>query len=184
VRTALILLMFVAAPKISATEFLKARDAEVRALLPKPGEELTPQRRAKTEEVLTRSVDLEAMAKAALGKYWDQQPPAKRKQFLRAFEARFKKLSGDQIEGYRSSKTQFLPEEKLPNGLVKVPTELVIKGEPTKVEYVLKPSGNSWKIVDIIIDDVSTVENYRSSFAKVIKQDGFDGLIARLSKKS
>jgi phospholipid transport system substrate-binding protein len=184
VRTALILLLSAAAPRMSATEFLKARDAEIRALLPKPGEELTPERRAKIEDVLIRSVDLEAMAKAALAKHWDEQPPAKRKQFLRAFEARFKKLSGDQIEGYRSSQTKFFPEEKGEDGLVRVPTELVIKGEPTQVVYALKPWHGSWRIVDIIIDDVSTVENYRASFSKIIKQDGFDGLIARLSKKT
>jgi phospholipid transport system substrate-binding protein len=183
VRSALILIAILVAARPTATEVLKTRDAEIRARLPKPGEELTPQQRAKLEEILTRAVDLEAMAKAALGKHWDEQFPAKRKQFLKAFTSRFKRVSGEQIQAYRESETKFGPEEKL-NGSVRVPTELTIKGEPTKVVYVMRPEGNTWRIVDIIIDDVSTVENYRSSFSRIIAKEGFDGLIARLSKKS
>jgi len=183
VHLALSLIAILAAARPTPTEVLKARDAEIRAHLPKPGEELTPQQRAKLEDILTRAVDLEAMAKAALGKHWDEQPPAKRKQFLKAFINRFKRVSGDQIQSYRESQTKFGPEEKL-DGLVKVPTELTIKGEPTEVVYVMKPEGNTWRIVDIVIDGVSTVENYRSSFSKIIAQEGFDALIARLSKKT
>ncbi len=183
-RFALILATLLLAPRMSATEALKARDAEVRALLPKPGEELTPARRERIENVLIRTVDLEAMAKAALGKNWEQQPPAKRKKFMQAFLSRFKRLTGDQIASYRESQTQFLPEQKDGGDKVIVPTVLVVKGEPTHVDYVMQPRGDAWKIVDIIIDGVSTVENYRSSFSKVIAQEGFDALIAKLSKKS
>jgi phospholipid transport system substrate-binding protein len=176
-------MMVVSAPRISATDVLKARDAEVRALLPKPGAELTPAQREKIENVLIRAVDLEAMAKAALGKHWAEQPPAKRKRFMQAFVSRFKRLTGDQIESYRESQTQFLPEQKKGDDVL-VPTVLVIKGEPTHVDYVMRQTRDGWKIVDIIVDGVSTVENYRSSFSKVIAQEGFDALISKLSKKS
>ena len=128
-RSALILTLLLAAPRMSATEVLKARDAEVRALLPKPGEELSPSRRDQIESVLVRTVDLEG---------------------------------GDRVI---------------------VPTVLVVKGEPTHVNYALQPTGDSWKIVDIIIDEVSTVENYRASFSKVIAQEGFDALIHKLANK-
>jgi len=182
-RSALILTMLLAAPRMSATEVLKARDAEVRALLPKPGDELSPSKRDQIESVLIRTVDLDVMAKEALGKNWEQQPPAKRKQFMQAFRSRFKALTGDQIASYRESKTEFLPEQKDGGDRVIVPTVLVVKGEPTHVNYKMQPTGDSWKIVDIIIDDVSTVENYRASFSKVIAQEGFDALIHKLANK-
>ncbi len=181
-RLALTLMAMMAAAGPTATEVLKARDAEIRARLPKPGAELTPQTRAKLEDILTRAVDLQGMAKAALGKHWSEQPPAKRKQFLNAFLSRFKKVSGDQLQSYRESQTKFGSEEK-EGDLVRVPTELTVKGEPTKVVYAMRSEGSTWRIVDIIIDDVSTVENYRSSFSKIIAKEGFDALIARLSKK-
>ncbi len=181
--SALILMAVLSAPRMSATDALKARDAEVRALLPKPGAELTPATRERIENVLIRAVDLESMAKAALGKHWDEQPPPKRKKFMQAFLARFKRLTGDQIASYRESQTQFLPERKEGQEVL-VPTVLTVKGEPTHVDYVMRAEKDGWRIVDIVIDDVSTVQNYRSSFSKIIAQEGFDSLIAKLSKKS
>jgi len=175
-----VILLFGRAPP-TAAEALKARDAEVRSLLPPPGSELTPAQRSKIETALTRAVDMEAMAKAALGKHWDEQPPAKRQKFLKAFVNRFRRVSGDQIESYRSSKTEFLAEEKQ-DETVRVPTRLEVKGEPTNVVYLMRWDGKEWRIVDIIVDDVSTVENYRSSFSKIIAKDGFDALINRLTK--
>lgn len=182
-RFAIALAALLAAARPTPTEVLKARDTEVRARLPKPGGELTPALRAKLEDTLTHAVDIEGMAKAALGKHWNEQPASKRKQFMNAFLSRFKRVSGDQLQSYRESKTQFGAEEK-EGELVRVPTELTVKGEPTKVVYLMRPEGSTWRIVDIVIDDVSTVQNYRSSFSRIIAQEGFDGLIARLSKKS
>lgn len=183
-RGALGLLAFLAAAEPMATDALKARDAEVRAQLPPPGTTLTPALRAKLENALTKAVDIEGMAKAALGKHWNEQPEAKRKKFIRAFIGRFKRVSGDQLDSYRSSKTEFQREERLEDGAVRVPTRLEVKGEPTNVIYVMRRQGKEWRIVDIIVDDVSTVENYRSSFSKIINKEGFDGLIARLSKSA
>lgn len=165
----------------NATDALKARDAEVRSQLPPPGSPLSPALRSKIENTLTRAVDMEAMAREALGKHWNEQPPQKRQKFLRAFVNRFKRVSGDQIDSYRTSQTEFLREQKQ-GDTVLVPTRLVIKGEPTNVVYVMRKEGNEWRIVDIIIDEVSTVENYRSSFSKIIAKEGFDALINRLSK--
>ncbi len=41
-----------------------------------------------------------------------------------------------------------------------------------------------WRIVDIAVDGVSTVQNYRSSFNRVIQKEGVEGLINRLEKGS
>ena len=65
---------------------------------------------------------------------------------------------------------------------MKVPTEVVIKGEATHIDYVMRKEAGEWRIVDIVVDDVSTVDNYRSSFGRIIKKEGMDGLINRLNK--
>ena len=38
--------------------------------------------------------------------------------------------------------------------------------------------------IDISVDDVSLVTNYRSSFARAIKKDGIDGLIETLRSRN
>ena len=171
----------VAAHAETATQALKARDAEIRAALPKQGTEPTPAQRKQIESIVTKAVDLEGMAKSALGATtWNQTPPAKRKKFLDAFVARFRKATGEQLDQYRSTEVKYLPETQDGDDTI-VPTEVMVKGEPTRVDYRMRQESAAWRIVDIIVDDVSTVENYRASFNRIIKKEGMDGLIARLS---
>jgi phospholipid transport system substrate-binding protein len=42
-----------------------------------------------------------------------------------------------------------------------------------------KASGG-WKVFDVIINNASLVSNYRSSFSTEIRQNGIDGLIAKI----
>jgi phospholipid transport system substrate-binding protein len=171
----------VRAAEVSATEALKARDAEIRAALPPKGQPVTPPVRQKIEVILTKLVDLEGMAKATLGKHWDTQTPVKQKEFLDTFLSSFRSaLSGD-LDAYRRSATTFEAEQSA-NGSVRVPTMLVIKDEPTEVVYTMKKDDSGWRILDITIDGVSTIENYRSSFGRIIQKEGFDALIQRLRK--
>ena len=181
-RAALVLSVLLAATAQAetATEALKARDAEIRAALPPQGTEPTPATRKKLEAIVTKAVDLEGMAKSALGKNWAETPPAKQKKFLEAFKSRFRKATGEQLDQYRSTSIKYFPERKEDDDTY-VPTEVLVKGEPTHIDYRMQRQGETWRIVDIVVDDVSTVENYRSSFNRIIKKEGMDGLIARLN---
>jgi len=174
------LLLAATAQAETATEALKARDGEIRAALPKAGTEPSPETRKKLENIVTKAVDLEGMAKSALGKTWAETPPAKRKKFLDAFVGRFRKATGEQLDQYRSTEVKYFPEKKDDDDTI-VPTEVTVKGEPTHIDYRMRNEAGTWRIVDIVVDDVSTVENYRSSFNRIIKKEGMDGLISRLS---
>ncbi len=169
----------------TATDTLKQRDQEIRAALPAAGTQVTPAARAKLEKILTGAVDLDSMARSALGEStWASTPPAKRKKFLNTFVTRFRRATGDQLDQYRGTQVTYQPEEKTESGDVRVPTEVTVKGEPTNIVYVLRQEAGAYRIVDIVVDDVSTVDNYRSSFNRIVKKEGIDGLIARLSKSS
>jgi phospholipid transport system substrate-binding protein len=174
------LLLAATAQAETATEALKARDAEIRAALPPQGTEPTAASRQRLESIVTKAVDLEGMAKSALGKTWAETPPAKQKKFLDAFKGRFRKATGEQLDQYRSTSIKYFPEKKEDDDTF-VPTEVLVKGEPTHVDYRMREEKGGWRIVDIVVDDVSTVENYRSSFNRIIKKEGMDGLIARLN---
>jgi len=165
---------------LGPTETLKARDAEIRAVLPPSGQAPSPEINQKIEDAVLKAVDIEGMAKDALGKNWATQPSRKRKKFIEAFRGRFKQATGQQLDLYRSAQTKYVSEEKVGDD-VKVTTELTVKGEPTRVGYVMRKEKTVWRIVDIIVDGVSTIDNYRSTFNKVIAKEGFDGLISRLS---
>ena len=169
-----------------ATEALKARDAQIRKALPPAEQALTAAEKGKLEEVLTAAVDLPGMAKDALGKRYEKLSEADRKRYERAFAARFKKASEGEIDFYRSTEISYGAETQSAGtgtvGDVDVPTTLTLKGEPTPIVYTVRKEAAAYKIVDLSVDGVSTVENYRSSFGKIFDKEGLNGLVARLQK--
>jgi phospholipid transport system substrate-binding protein len=44
--------------------------------------------------------------------------------------------------------------------------------DPSTIEYRMHPDGDSWKVADLLIDDISLIKNYRTMFHKEIKQQG------------
>ena len=57
------------------------------------------------------------------------------------------------------------------------------KGEETEVNYNLKLINNNWKVVNVIIDDESWVENISEKVETVIKKKKWKGLKKLLTKK-
>ena len=164
----------------SAIEALKARDAEIRAALPAKGEEVTPDVRARLEEIVRKTVDVRGMVEAAMAESWKKATDAQRKRVQAAFEKRFSRLSGDQLERYRSSAIAYGSEVDAGGGAVRVPTKVDVMGEPTEIAYAMRRQKDVWRIEDVLVDGSSTVADYRASFAKTIAKDGIDGLIRRL----
>jgi len=180
-RTVMFLVAVVAAAAPTPTETVKARDAEIRPLLPPEGQKLSTAARDHLANVITAGVDLKYMAEASLGTHWATTPEAKRRKYVKAFEERFRRASVSELGIYRDSEVSYDAEEVKGDQVV-VPTHLRVKNEPTDVTYILRQEPKGWRIVDIVVDGVSTVENYRSSFSKVLAKDGIDGLIDRLNR--
>jgi phospholipid transport system substrate-binding protein len=167
-----------------ATEALKAREAEIRKLVPPGSQPVSPALRKQLGEVMTQMVDLEEMAKASLGDQAASLPAAKRKQYSDVFAQRFRKVTSEQVDPFRSNAIQYLPEQGADGGMVKVPTQVPVEGEQSDIVYVLRREKGGWRIEDVVIDGVSTVENFRRAFTKIIAKDGIDALIAKLKKEA
>lgn len=179
-RAALMLLAALAAEG-TPTDAIRERDSEIRAALPPEGKELTEAARKRIEGIVSRIVDTRAMMEAAMGQRWAKLTPKQKKRLLEAFERRFRVAGGAQLETYRETRIAFLPEKR-EGEVVQVPTRLEVKGERTDVTYAMRQENGAWRIVDIVVDDVSTVENYRASFARIISREGVEALIERLDR--
>lgn len=180
--TAVLILIAALGAADGATEALRARDAEIRSALPPPGAEVTPAVRKRIEDIITKAIDVRAMVQASLGSRWSQITESQRKRLVTAFQNRFRKTSGSELDTYRSTQIDYRPENRVDESTVEVPTRLVVKGEPTDISYTMKRERDGWHIVDIVVDGVSTVANYRSSFARIISKEGVEGLIKRLER--
>jgi phospholipid transport system substrate-binding protein len=57
-------------------------------------------------------------------------------------------------------------------------------GKPLPIEFQMRKTGPTWKVYDIAVEGISLVLTYRSEFDAVVKQEGIDGLIKRLTQKN
>lgn len=55
---------------------------------------------------------------------------------------------------------------------------------PVAVSYEMKKAASGWKVFDVIVEGISLVTSYRSSFSDQIQRDGIDGLIRSLAEKN
>ncbi len=170
-----------AAASGTATEALKQRDAEMRAALPPAGQPVSQAHREKAEEMLVKIVDFHQISQKTLGKAWTDASEAKRKRFEDAFVKRFKRATSEQVDQFRKAQVVYGAETAEGDG-AKVDTTVGTGDDATHVIYTMSKGAKGWLIEDITIDDVSTVSNWKSTFAKTIAKEGFDGLIAKLEK--
>jgi phospholipid transport system substrate-binding protein len=56
--------------------------------------------------------------------------------------------------------------------------------QPIAIDYRMALRGGSWKVYDVVVENLSLVTNYRGSFASEIARSGIDGLIKTIESKN
>lgn len=146
------------------------------------GETKTKERRELLRKVIAPSFDFDEMAKRSLGQHW-QQNAARKGEFVPIFRGFVEDAYLGSIESYKNEKILYA-SERVERGFAQVDTKLVpTKGDEIPIHYRLHLVGGQWKIYDVLIENVSLVNNYRSQFHRVISTSSFDELLRRLQEK-
>jgi phospholipid transport system substrate-binding protein len=143
----------------------------------------TSVRREKLREIIAPHFDFSDMARSAMGYHWRTLSAAQRDQFVHLFTGLLEASYMGKIEGYKGQKVVYVKE--LHDGdQAQVNTQIVQKGnEPISVNYRLKQTGGSWKVYDVLIDQISLVGNYRNQFNRIINEKGYDSLVKAIKQK-
>ena len=88
-------------------------------------------------------------------------------------------------DSYAGQRLEVTGEQPAPSGVMVKSQIVKASGEPVKVDYMMRRSGDNWLISDIYLDGaISEVATRRSEFAAILRTDGVDGLIAALNRKA
>lgn len=138
------------------------------------------------EEVVLPKFDFEEMTRLAVGKHWQRADPAQRASLVREFKTLLVRTYSKALQEYTDQAVLFLPMRgDAAAGDVTVRTEIEQPGGfPIPVNYSLYRQDGQWKVYDVVIDGVSLVTNYRTSFSQKIRAEGVDGLIAQLRQRN
>jgi phospholipid transport system substrate-binding protein len=137
------------------------------------------------EPVIRRTFDIPSMTRLSVGASWAGISEVQRQQLTDSFGRYISAIYADRFDSYAGQKLQVTGEQPNPGGVMVKSQIVKANGEPVKVDYMMRRSGDGWLISDIYLDGaISEVATRRSEFAAILKNDGIDGLIAALNRKA
>jgi phospholipid transport system substrate-binding protein len=137
--------------------------------------------------VINPHTDFDKIAPLVLGKHWKTATPVEQDRFTHEFQTLLIRTYSRAFVEYSDWTIRYLPLE-MPNGATKVivKTEVLQPGQnPVDVNYRMYLIKGEWKVYDIMIDGVSLVTNYRSTFNEDIQRKGsLSAVIDALAKRN
>jgi phospholipid transport system substrate-binding protein len=137
-------------------------------------------------ETILPHTDFDKISALVLGKLWKTATPEERERFKREFQTLLVRTYSRAFVEFKDWSIRYLPLE-MEEGATKVivKTEVLQPSlQPVAVNYRMLLSNGEWKAYDIMIEGVSLVTNYRTTFTNEVQTKGslsavIDGLAKR-----
>jgi phospholipid transport system substrate-binding protein len=167
----------------SAEEFIQTRQAQVTTLL---HQAQNGQRDKQVATVLDGMIAYDELAKRSLAAHWGDLSDAQHKEFTDILRRLVQRSYEKNIKNILEYKVEYLGEEPGSEGVVvhtrassdQKPTE-----EPVTIDYQLMQAGSTFKVIDIVTEGSSLVNNYKNQFHRIIQKDGYETLVKRMKDK-
>lgn len=187
---AILLLIAIGAHAESPLQEIKTSTGNVLLLLKNPkvqGESKKNERRQLVRAEMEKRFAWDQSARACLGRHWAERTPAERAEFVKLFSEFLKNNYSEKIATYYGDleKVDYLGEKIIDNyASVKLILTTKAKVEhPIEYRMEKAPSGDDWKIYDVVIEGVSLVKNYRDQFDAIIAKSSYAELIKVIQSK-
>ena len=166
-------------------EQVKKTVDRVTEILQEPGANVNTrkaERRQAIRQTLMPRFDFAEMAKRSLGNNW-KNLDGKQTEFVSVFTDFIERSYMSALESYKGEKIIYL-RERVDQNFAEVDTQIVpAKGEPLAVNYRLRLVEGDWKVYDVVIENISLVNNFRSQFNRILASASFDELLKKLREK-
>jgi phospholipid transport system substrate-binding protein len=151
---------------------------------------------ALVNDTLGPHVDFPLVSQLVLGKHWRTASPEQRERFVTEFRKlliRFyvgafvddpRKL--DDLLNRKETVIEFQAAELNPDGVratVRAGVHLP-SGQVVPVAFAVHHKSEDWKVYDVVVDGISLITNYRTSFSNEIQQTGLDKFLDHLAERN
>ena len=142
-------------------------------------------KRHRIEDIVYTRVDFDTLSRLVLARNWNTLTEAQRADFVREFKRHLSLTYGKSVDNYRNERVAILSEREEARGDWTVKTKIVRGGpDDIAVDYRLRQTDGTWRIIDFIIEGVSLVSNYRSQFQEIMAHGGAERLLELLRDKN
>ena len=127
--------------------------------------------------------DFNEMAMRSMGGNWRRLNPQQRQEFVSTFTALLEKTYADQIDLYNGQQVVY-GGESIDGTYAQVDSRIIDKnGQTYSVVYRLHRVDGKWRIYDVVAENISIVNNYRSQFNRVIARSSFEELLKTMKQQ-
>ncbi len=142
-------------------------------------------KREKIRDIIGERFDFRAMSQRTLGKSWREAKKDQKKRFTNAYRRLLEDTYLVMVDEYTDERVDYGKEAIKKKKYAQVNTLIVRADAPAiPVNYKLRlKKGNEWWVYDVVIEGVSMISNYRTSYQQIVKNEGIDGLIGQIEAK-
>jgi phospholipid transport system substrate-binding protein len=187
---AVVLVSWIIAQSVSAgvpTEQIRTTVDKAILVLKDPGLKpaaKTKERRDQLKQILFTRFDFTEMAKRALGANWRRRSPKEQEEFVQLFTELLERAYADIIESYTDERIIYVGE-RLDGAYADVASKvLTSSGSEFSITYKAHLINTEWRVYDVIAENISVVNNFRSQFDRVISKTSYEELLRRLRDKA
>lgn len=140
----------------------------------------------KLAPVIRATFDLAAMTRIAVGPDWNAIAPKEQSELIESFARMTIATYANRFDGYSGETFEVeAPSEARNTGRI-VRTKLIPgSGEAITLNYLMRGSGDAWKIVDVYLTGtISELATRRAEFTAILKTGGPNALIESLRQQS
>jgi len=140
-------------------------------------------KKEKIEAIYEQMFDEVELSMRTLGKNWTKLNPAQQQEVVRLYGQILEKAYIDKILSYTNEKIVFSKENMLSTNQAEVQTKVITSTNEILIFYRVILKGGIWKVYDVVVENVSLVQNYRSQFNSILAKNTPDQLLEILRKK-
>ena len=144
------------------------------------------EREDKIASIVRARFDFPTMSQWILGVNWRKASPDEQKRFIDLFTRLLEHTYMSKIESYTGEygrENVRYAQERQEKDKALVNTFIVTKSAEIPVNYKLILNNGQWRVYDVVIEEVSLVRNYRSTYSEIVNREGFKGLFAKMEQK-
>jgi phospholipid transport system substrate-binding protein len=143
------------------------------------------QKRHQIEQIVYAHFDFDVLSRLVLARNWNQLNAAQQKEFVEEFKKHLSLTYGKNVETYNGERAVITGERAEARGDTTVKTKVVRPhADEILVDYRLRQENGRWHVIDVVIEGVSLVANFRSQFQEIIANGGAEHLLQLLREKN
>ncbi len=141
------------------------------------------EKKDQVEAIAIDNFDFQVISRLVLARNWKKFDETQRYDFTEAFKRHLSATYRDTLDNFSDEEIAITSTRTESNGDITVRSAIMYEGDDIRVDYRLRKRGERWLGIDVIVEGVSLVQNFRAQAQEIVSSEGPDALIERLQNR-